>query len=392
MTTDQKTIGISERLFIDHYPLVIERSADAHGSTRLVTDATGKVVQDMNYDAFGNALGFSAATALTTYLYDSMPFDAASGNYYDHARFYDAGTGGFAQADYGYTGSLANPMTGLPYIYGGGDPINMMDLNGHDFSLPDTLASFAINSVLTSAISNVVAPFASDAAALLIPPSLLMALETAGAPDAVDFGIEATAGGQYKGFGGFAVGGLELLASPKTGNAALFGYWGGGVSYSFGGGTGLSGAIAGSLGLVWGTPSSRVYAGRAIEVSVPFGSLPAGFRAKVERDLAESTASSSFLTEAESRLMTSAGWSSSMVDDYQWQAMKDALARSNWLLSRLDSLSVNIFSSFPTDGSGLGVSFGLDIVGGATAGASEGIAFGYTNYTQLAPQQVVTFA
>lgn len=81
-----------------------------------------------------------------------------------------------------------------------------------------------------------------------------------------------------------------------------------------------------------------------------------------------------------------------MVDDYQWQAMKDALARSNWLLSRLDSLSVNVFSSFPIDGSGLGISFGLDIVGGATAGASEGIAFGYTNYTQLAPQQVVTFA
>ena len=131
MTTDQKTIGISERLFTDHYSLLIERSADARDSTRLVTDATGKVVQDMNYDAFGNALGFNAATALTAFLYSSMPFDAASGNYYDHARYFDTGTGSFPHADYGYSGSLANPMSDLPYTFTGGDPINMLDPSGH---------------------------------------------------------------------------------------------------------------------------------------------------------------------------------------------------------------------------------------------------------------------
>ena len=93
------------------------------------------------YDAFGNALGFDASTALTTYLYSSMPFDAASGNYYDHARYFDTGTGAFTQSDYGYTGSLADPMTGLPYMYGGGDPINMLDLSGHEFSITDTMAA-----------------------------------------------------------------------------------------------------------------------------------------------------------------------------------------------------------------------------------------------------------
>ena len=144
MTTDQKTIGISERLFTDHYSLLIERSADARGSTRLATDATGKVVQDMNYGAFGNALGFNAATALTTYLYSSMPFDATSGNYYDHARYFDTGTGSFTQADYGYSGSLANPMTFLPYMFAGGDPINLSDLNGHAFSLAGLSISVSI--------------------------------------------------------------------------------------------------------------------------------------------------------------------------------------------------------------------------------------------------------
>ena len=123
---------------------------DAHGSTRLITDATGNVVARYNYDAFGNALGFNAATALTTYLYSSMPFDAASGNYYDHARFYDSGTGSFTQADYGYNGSLANPMSDLPYAFTGGDPINMLDLNGHDFGLASFEVSFSIQAQLSS--------------------------------------------------------------------------------------------------------------------------------------------------------------------------------------------------------------------------------------------------
>ena len=122
----------------------------AHGSTRLVTDATGNIVARYNYDGFGNALGFNAATALTTYLYSSMPFDAASGNYYDHARFYDSGTGGFTQADYGYSGSLNNPMSDLPYMFAGGDPINMLDLSGHAFGLVSFDVSFSFQAQLSS--------------------------------------------------------------------------------------------------------------------------------------------------------------------------------------------------------------------------------------------------
>ena len=173
MNTDQKTIGISERLFIDRYPLVIERSADAHGNTRLVSDVTGKVVDDMNYDAFGDALGFNAATALTTYLYSSMPFDAASGNYYDHARFYNAATGSFTQSDYGYSGSLANPMADLPYAFTGNDPINLSDLNGHGFSIPDVLANISIMTAMAG-----IAPVAAAG---------LYSLK-AGLPDALGFG------------------------------------------------------------------------------------------------------------------------------------------------------------------------------------------------------------
>jgi|GEM_PF-2846959 len=121
------------------------------------------LVTERNADAFGNALGFNAATALTTYLYSSMPFDAASGSYYDHARFYDSGTGSFTQADFGYVGSLANPMTDLPYAFTGGDPINMLDLSGHDFSLGSLTVGIGIASMLNGAIGGVVGGVQSGA-------------------------------------------------------------------------------------------------------------------------------------------------------------------------------------------------------------------------------------
>jgi RHS repeat-associated protein len=108
-------------------------------------------------DAFGNALGFNASTALTSYLYSSMSFDPASDNYYDDARFYTPGTGMFDQRDYGYSGQLTNPMADLPYTFAGGDPVNMLDLNGHAFSLGSLSISVSImaglNGILGASLS-----------------------------------------------------------------------------------------------------------------------------------------------------------------------------------------------------------------------------------------------
>ena len=120
---------------------------DAHGSTRVIIDATGVIVQRLNYDAFGNALGFNTATALTTQLYDSMSFDPASGNYYDHARFYNASIGEFTQADYGSYGTLTDPMSYLPYTFTQNDPTNFLDPTGH-ISLPSLTISIAIGASL----------------------------------------------------------------------------------------------------------------------------------------------------------------------------------------------------------------------------------------------------
>ena len=161
---------------------------------------------------FGNAPGFNASTALTTYLYSSTPFDAASGNYYDHARFYNAGIGEFTQTDYGYSGNLSNPMPFLPYAFTGGDPINMLDLNGH-FSIPDVRASISIMTAIVG-----IAPVAAAG---------LYSLK-AGLPDALGFGgfFEANLANLPGGVGMVRLlVGLEVAFYPRAGEVqvSLFG-------------------------------------------------------------------------------------------------------------------------------------------------------------------------
>ena len=127
-TTDQQ-FGCSDDLLIDHCPLVIERSADAHGSTRMLVNSTGGVVQTYNYDSSGNALGFAPSSAITEYLYNQQYYDVVSGQYYMRARNYDPATGTFTQQD-SLTinpGDIANANL---FLFAGADPVNMFDPSG----------------------------------------------------------------------------------------------------------------------------------------------------------------------------------------------------------------------------------------------------------------------
>ncbi len=186
---------------------------DGHGSTVALTDANGNVVQTFHYDGFGNALGFTPSTAITQYLYTQQYHDLVNNTYYDWARNYDPATGLFDQADYGYSGSLANPMTDLPYAFTGGDPINMSDLNGHGFSIPDVLASISIMTAIVG-----IAPVAGAG---------LYSLK-AGLPDALAFGgfFEADLSGLPGGaVMSRALVGAEISLFPRAGEAqvSLFG-------------------------------------------------------------------------------------------------------------------------------------------------------------------------
>lgn len=104
---------------------------DGHGSTRLLTDGTGVVVNALTYDAYGSLLGSDDAPA-TTYLYCGEQFDPDLGLYYLRARYFNPQTGRFWTADDGEQGDQEDPKSMHLYTYCESDPVNHVDPSGHD--------------------------------------------------------------------------------------------------------------------------------------------------------------------------------------------------------------------------------------------------------------------
>ena len=111
--------------------------ADAQGNTRLVTDASGNVLETIDFDAFGNEN--SALRKETRHRYTGESFDSATGLYHLRARDYDPNTGRFISMDE-HPGSQRIPLSLNKYLYGNADPVNTIDPSGNC-----TLASFGIS-------------------------------------------------------------------------------------------------------------------------------------------------------------------------------------------------------------------------------------------------------
>jgi len=125
-------------------PETVVFAADGHGSTRLLLNAAGAVAtlagarQLFHYDAYGNAVGFNAAAAATTFLYSGEQFDPRIGQQYLRARYYDPNTGRFNRLD-PFFGNLHDPQSLHKYLFVHGDPINGIDPTG--LSLIATMSS-----------------------------------------------------------------------------------------------------------------------------------------------------------------------------------------------------------------------------------------------------------
>jgi RHS repeat-associated protein len=102
---------------------------DGHGSTRFVADLAAQILEAYAYDAYGNAIGFNAAAALTTLLYSGEQFDSRIGQQYLRARYYNSATGTFNRLD-PFSGNLRDPQSLHKYLYTHGDPINSIDPTG----------------------------------------------------------------------------------------------------------------------------------------------------------------------------------------------------------------------------------------------------------------------
>lgn len=101
---------------------------DGQGSTRLLADASGTVIERYTYDAFG-ALRSGPTTPPTAYLYTGQQFDAHTGLYSLRARFYQPDRGRFLSRDT-HNHALTNPGEFNRYSYVANNPINASDALG----------------------------------------------------------------------------------------------------------------------------------------------------------------------------------------------------------------------------------------------------------------------
>ena len=113
---------------------------DGHGSTRVLTDLFGAVAQTYSFDAYGNAIGFDPAAALTSFLYSSEHFDARTSWQYLRGRWMRDGR--FNRVD-PWIGNFLDPQSLHKYLYTHGDPVNGVDPSGM-WNTGMTIASIGI--------------------------------------------------------------------------------------------------------------------------------------------------------------------------------------------------------------------------------------------------------
>jgi YD repeat-containing protein len=134
---------------------------DGRDDTRALVNSSGAVTATFNYDAFGNPVGFTAATAPTAFLFQQTMFDAPSGlNFFDDGqREEKLGAPNFIERDPSTYGHNQNPITLNLTLLDGADPINMEDLNGHDFDLISLTIAAGIGGLI-GGLSTVTANYA----------------------------------------------------------------------------------------------------------------------------------------------------------------------------------------------------------------------------------------
>ncbi|WP_442936844.1 RHS repeat-associated core domain-containing protein, partial [Nostoc sp.] len=103
---------------------------DGLGSTRVLTNATGQVVDTYTYDAYGRLLS-STGTSSNSYQFAGEQRDSLTGLDYLRARYYDADLGRFISKD-SFAGFMDDPMSQNSYQYANANPVNFIDPTGHE--------------------------------------------------------------------------------------------------------------------------------------------------------------------------------------------------------------------------------------------------------------------
>ncbi|MBV9850711.1 MAG: RHS repeat-associated core domain-containing protein [Armatimonadetes bacterium] len=122
---------------------------DGLGSTRALADGNGNVTDGYAYDAFGEGLAHSPASAAGTanpFLFDAQQWDGPTQAYFLRARYYNQASGRFLSQD-PYGGSNSDPVTLHRYLYAGDDPVNHIDPSGQ-VEMSDVVFALAVTVAL----------------------------------------------------------------------------------------------------------------------------------------------------------------------------------------------------------------------------------------------------
>jgi len=106
--------------------------SDHLGTVRDLADAAGEVIDHLAYDAFGNVLAESNPAAGDRFRFTGREFDAATGQYYYRARYYDGRIGRFTSED--PLGLAAGDVNLYRYVLN--RPTAAIDPTGELFDIP----------------------------------------------------------------------------------------------------------------------------------------------------------------------------------------------------------------------------------------------------------------
>ena len=101
---------------------------DRLGTTRLLTDAAGRVSDSYLYEAFGSLLD-ADGTTVNPFLYTGEQREEGLGLYFLRARYLDPSVGRFLSVD-PFEGFLAQPESLPRYLYAFNDPVRFVDPSG----------------------------------------------------------------------------------------------------------------------------------------------------------------------------------------------------------------------------------------------------------------------
>ncbi|MDX6766087.1 MAG: toxin TcdB middle/N-terminal domain-containing protein [Candidatus Methylacidiphilales bacterium] len=130
-------------------PVFYYYHSDHLGSSSIMTDRSGEVVQKYTYTPFGRELSQDNTQAFeVSHRFTGQIFDEDTGLYYFNARYYDPELGRFISADT-IVPDPQNPQTFNRYAYSLNNPLKYVDPSGHE---PITITAIVVGILIATAV------------------------------------------------------------------------------------------------------------------------------------------------------------------------------------------------------------------------------------------------